>query len=377
MTRLIPISKPDLSGNELKYVTECVRTGWISSLGKYVTMFEQTFAQWCGTTEGVATMNGTVALHLALHALGIGPGDEVLVPTLTFIASANAIVYTGATPVFVDSEYETWNLAPADVEQKITSRTKAIMPVHLFGHPAKMDEIMDIANRHDLLVIEDAAEAHGAEVHGKRVGSRGHAACFSFFGNKIMTTGEGGMICTSDSQLAARMRILRDHAMTKEKRYWHDEVGFNYRMTNLQAAVGLAQVERADWLLARKRQVAEHYTAQLRDVPGLTLPSEASWARHAYWLFSMLVDEREFGCNRDALMGRLHAAQVESRRFFYPLHTLPVYQRDERYPVAEDLGDRGLNLPSSVRMRNEDIDRICEAIRTIGYEARAAGGAQG
>lgn len=376
MADFIPISEPDLSGNELKYVTDCVTSGWISSIGKYVTAFEETFARWCGATEGVATMNGTVALHLALHALGIGPGDEVIVPTLTFAASANAVAYTGARPVFVDSEYETWNLDPADVERKITPRTKAIMPVHLYGHPARMDEIMAIAERHRLLVVEDAAESHGAEVNGRRVGSIGHAGCFSFFGNKNMTTGEGGMIVTSDAALAARMRMLRDHGMTKEKRYWHVELGFNYRMTNLQAAVGLAQTERADWILARKRQIAQRYAANLKDEPGLTPSPEASWAKSSFWMFSLLVDEREFGCSRDELMARLREAGVDSRRFFYPMHTMPAYQRDERHPVAEDLGQRGINLPSSVRISDADIDRVCAAIVRIGREARSLLGAR-
>jgi len=369
-TQFIPIAEPDLQGNELAYVTDCVRSGWISSNGGYVARFEAEFARWCHAEHAISTMNGTVALHLALHALGIGPGDEVIVPTLTFIATANAVRYCGATPILADSEYDTWNLDPVDTERRVTSRTRAILPVHLFGQPAKMAELLAVARRHNLLVVEDAAESHGALANGKHVGTIGEAGIFSFFGNKIMTTGEGGIVTTNDSALAHRLAMLRDHGMIPGRRYWHEELGFNYRMTNLQAAIGVAQVERVDWLVERKRQIADFYRQRLRDLPGLTMPPEPPWARNVYWMFTMLVDQREFGVDRDELMVRLRERGIDSRAFFYSMHTMPIYQSETRLPVAEDLSRRGIMLPSSVGLGEKQLERIATAIEVIHHSAR-------
>jgi len=298
----LPVAEPTVGERELQYVNECVLTGWISSGGKFVSRFEEMFAAFCASRYAVATSNGTTALHLALLALGIGPGDEVIVPTLTFIATANAVVYTGAVPVFADSEAETWNIAPSAIEAAITARTKAIIPVHLYGHPADMAAILDLAKRHGLAVIEDAAEAHGARYQGKPVGSIGDAGVFSFFGNKIVTTGEGGMLVTDDAEIADRARLLRDHGMRPERRYWHTVLGYNYRLTNLQAAVGVAQMEKIESILKAKRDIAALYRSGLSGIAGLTLPPERDGAENVFWLYTVLVDEEEFGMGRDELI---------------------------------------------------------------------------
>lgn len=362
--RFIPISEPLLSGNELAYVNDCVRSGWVSSLGKYIPEFEQGFADFCGVRHGIAVSNGTAALHLALVALGIGPGDEVIIPTLTFIATANAVRYTGATPVFADSEAETWNLDPQDVARRITPHTRAIIPVHIYGHPANMAPILDLAKQHNLHVIEDAAEAHGARYQGKRVGSLGEINAFSFYGNKIITTGEGGLLTTDEDALAEKVRFLRDHAMSPEKRYWHTEVGFNYRMTNLQAALGVAQMERIEEFIARKRWIAESYNQGLREVAAIRLPPEAPWATSVYWMYSILLN-KDFPLSRDEFMSRLRQQNIDSRPFFYPIHVQPPYQADISLPVAENLSRRGINLPSAVTLSEEDIQRIVQAIREM------------
>ncbi|MBU4224664.1 MAG: DegT/DnrJ/EryC1/StrS family aminotransferase [Chloroflexi bacterium] len=362
--RFIPISEPLLSGNELAYVNDCVRSGWVSSLGKYIPEFEQGFADFCGVRHGIAVSNGTAALHLALVALGIGPGDEVIIPTLTFIATANAVRYIGATPVFADSEAETWNLDPQDVARRITPHTRAIIPVHVYGHPANMAPILDLAKQHNLHVIEDAAEAHGARYQGKRVGSLGEINAFSFYGNKIITTGEGGLLTTDEDALAEKVRFLRDHAMSPEKRYWHTEVGFNYRMTNLQAALGVAQMERIEEFIARKRWIAESYNQGLREVAAIRLPPEAPWATSVYWMYSILLN-KDFPLSRDEVMARLRQQNIDSRPFFYPIHVQPPYQADISLPVAEDLSRRGINLPSAVTLSEENIQRIVQAIRNL------------
>jgi perosamine synthetase len=364
MERFIPVYEPDLSGNELRYVTDCVRTSWISSIGEYVRRFEQGFARFCGARYGVATSNGTTALHLALVTLGIGAGDEVIVPALTFIATANAITYTGARPVLVDSEAQTWNLDPARLEESITPRTKAIIPVHVYGHPVDMDPLLEIARRYGLYVIEDAAEAHGAEYKERRVGALGDIGCFSFYGNKIITTGEGGMVVTNDEQLAERAAMLRDHAMSPERRYWHFEVGYNYRLTNLQAAVGVAQMERIHELIAVKRRNAHYYNALLREVRGVTLPPEEPWAKNVYWMYSILVED-SFAVGRGELAAHLKERGIDSRPFFHPLHTMPPYRQDVSLPVAESLARKGLNLPSSALLQERDIERIVGAIKEL------------
>ncbi len=365
---MIPVAEPLLGDRELDYVTDCVRSGWVSSLGEYVKRFEREFAAYCGVRYGVATHNGTVALHLALVALGIGPGDEVILPTLTFVATANAVAYTGATPVFVDSEPRTWNIDPAAVAAAITSRTRAIIAVHLYGHPADMDPLRDLAKQHGLVLVEDAAEAHGARYKGRRTGSLSDIAIFSFFGNKIVTTGEGGMVLTDDAALAERCFFLENQARHKENPYWHPEIGYNYRMTNIQAALGVAQLERIDEFIAIRLRNAAHYKRRLSRVPGLSLPPCAEWAENVYWMVTVLVED-EYGMDRDTLMTRLRQRDIETRPVFYPVHTLPMYASQKgtreyhpRLPVAEDLSRKGINLPSGAALTSEQVDIVCDAL---------------
>jgi perosamine synthetase len=347
----------------LRYVTECILTGWVSSSGKFVTQFEEMFADFCDTKHAIATSNGTCALHLALLALDVGPDDEVIVPSLTFIATANAVTYTGARPVFVDSERATWNIDPEQIEAVISPRTKAIIPVHLYGHPADMDAIMDIATRNNLVVVEDAAEAHGARYKGQSVGGIGHVGVFSFYGNKIVTTGEGGMLVTNRDDIAERARILRDHGMAPDRRYWHLALGYNYRMTNLQAALGVAQMEKIDEILAIKHQIAATYAECLQDVPGLHLPPDAEWAENVYWLYSVLIESEVYGRNRDELVKCLVAENIETRPVFPPVHTQPIYETDQTLPVAEHISEVGLSLPSAVSLKRDDIVRITTVIK--------------
>lgn len=357
----IPVAEPLLAGNELNYVTDCVKSGWVSSLGKYVRDFEEQFANYCGAQYGVATFNGTVALHLLAATLNLGPGDEVIMPSLTYVASANGVRYTGAAPVFVDSERATWNIDPNTVAAAITPRTKAIMAVHLYGQPADMDSLRAIADDHGLLLLEDAAEAHGARYKNRRVGGLSDAAIFSFYGNKIITTGEGGIIVTSNKSWADRAFFLENQGRYSDNPYWHPEVAYNYRMTNIQAALGLAQLEKIDDLLAIRQRNAAHYNRRLANVPGLTLPPQTDWADNVYWMYSVVV-ENEFGLTRDELRAKLRAAGIETRPFFYPVHTLPMYATGQSLPVAEELGRRGLNLPSGATLTPEQIDYICDTI---------------
>jgi perosamine synthetase len=358
--KLLPVAEPDLRGNERKYVMDCVDSTWISSLGKYITEFEGKFSSYCGSGYGVSVCNGTVALQLALAALGVGKGDEVIVPDLTFIATANAVTYTGAKPVFVDADKKTWNMDTGRIKEKITGKTKAIIPVHLYGHPCDMDPILELAKKHNLFVIEDAAEAHGAEYNGKKVGSFGDVGCFSFYGNKILTTGEGGICITNDEKLAERMRFLKDHGMTRPH-YFHPEIGFNFRMTNIQAAIGLAQLERIDNIIATKIKHAKLYHELLGKTEGITFQPEEHYAKSVFWLHSLLV-EGNFRCSRDDLMKELKEAGIDSRPFFIPMHELPPY-KSEGFPAASELSRKGINLPSSTLLSEEDIRRVCEVIK--------------
>ena len=361
----LPVAEPKFGDSELKYVTDCVISGWVSSAGKYVTKFENQFAHFCETKYAVSTSNGTTALHLALLALGIGPGDEVIVPSFTFIATANAVRYTGATPVFVDSEPTTWNINPSDFERAITSKTRAVIPVHLYGHPADMDPILDIARVHRLSVIEDAAEAHGALYNGKKVGSLGDIAMFSFYGNKTITTGEGGMLVSNNFDLIRKMKILRDHGMDPSRRYWHTVVGYNYRLTNIQAALGVGQMERIDQIIAQKRRNAERYRRGLQSIPGLSLPPEAKWAKNIYWLYSVLIDEKLFGMSSKMLGVRLKALGIDTRPLFPPVHKQPIYNTGQKLKVCEKLSESGLSLPSSVNLTGAEIKKISIAISDI------------
>ena len=361
--KIIPISEPLFHGNEIKYLTGCINSGWISSAGKYVRKFEEDFAAYIGCEHGVALHTGTAALHLSLAVLDIGKGDEVIVPDLTFAATANAVLYMGAKPVLVDVEKDTWNIDPGLIEEKISSMTKAIIPVHLYGHPCNMDRVLEIAQKHNLAVIEDAAEAHGAEYKGKRVGCMSTIGCFSFYGNKIITTGEGGMCICHDARIAKRLAKLRDHGMREDKKYWHDEVGFNYRMTNLQAAVGVAQLERIEWFLNRKRRNAHIYSEYLSDVEEIVLPIEKDWAKNVFWMYTIILRENSIRISRDALISALAEKGIETRPVFYPLHQMPPYRESGSYPNAEYISAMGLNLPSGVTLEEEDIEYICKAIK--------------
>jgi perosamine synthetase len=329
------------------------------------------FAEFCGTRFAIATSNGTTALHLILVALGIGKGDEVIVPSMTFIATANAVLYTGAVPVFVDSEDHTWNIDPQLIERAITPRTKAIIPVHLYGHPADMDPILEIARVHKLAVIEDAAEAHGAEYKGKKVGGLGVAGMFSFYGNKIITTGEGGMIVTNDKCLAEKMKLYRDHGMSPTRRYWHTVLGYNYRLTNIQAAIGVAQLERIEAIIRTKFEISALYHQNLEGISGLIRPPQAVWAKNVYWLYSILI-EKDFGISRDELMRELSSLDIDTRPFFPAVHTQPVYNTRQDLPVAQALAEKGLSLPSSAGLQDHEVVRVCTAIKNV--QARKKGG---
>ena len=356
----IPVYQPSLSGNEKKYVLDCLDTTWISSKGAYLGKFENEFSNKINVRHATAVSNGTVALHLALLALGIGDGDEVIVPTLTYIASVNAIRYTGATPIFVDSLSNTWQLDPADVERRVTKKTKAIMAVHLYGHPCDMDVIMDIANHHGLYVIEDAAEAFGSKYKGLPVGSIGHIATFSFFGNKTITTGEGGMVVSNDQTLIERVIHFKGQGLATHRQYWHDIVGYNYRMTNICAAIGLAQLEQADKFIERKREIASNYKRLLSGLP-IQFHEESPEVFHTYWMFSILVLDVN---HRDELRSFLIANGVDTRPLFYPAHTMPMYCVPfQSHRVAEDLGRRGLNLPSYPSLGDEELEFICKTIK--------------
>ncbi len=356
----IPVYQPSLSGNEKKYVNECLDSSWISSKGRFVSLFEQGFAHYTGVKYATSVSNGTVALHLALLALGIGNGDEVIVPTLTYIASVNAIAYTGAIPVFVDSLEDTWQMDPADVRHKITPKTKAIMAVHLYGHPCDMDSLVSIAKEHDLFLVEDCAEAFGALYKGKHVGCFGDISTYSFFGNKTITTGEGGMVVTDDDTLYDRAVHFKGQGLAKHREYWHDVVGYNYRMTNICGAIGLAQLEQADNFIAKKIQIAEWYREGLKGLPIIFHPKIGD-VRHSYWMCSILVNDPS---KRDPLRAALAEAGIETRPLFYPVHTMPMYsQKYQRHPVAENLGWRGMNLPSWPDLKRDQVDYICDRIK--------------
>jgi perosamine synthetase len=369
--KTIPVSHPVLSGNEKRYVLECLETGWISSIGRFIRLFEDSFATYCEAGHAVACNNGTTALHLALAGLGTGPGDEVIVPTLTYIATANAVRYCGAQPVFVDSEPVTMAIDPARIEERITPRTKGIMVVHLYGHPADMDPILEIARRHGLYVVEDAAEAHGSLYRGRKVGSLGNAATFSFYGNKIITTGEGGMVTTNDSDLNQRIRILRGQGMDPERRYWFPVVGYNYRMTNIAAALGLAQLEQIDGFVEKRLEIAAHYHRLLEGLQDfIELPSELPWARHTWWSYVIVLRDT-VRMERDEFMRRLESDGIETRPVFYPMHILPPYlEPDGHYPVAERISSRGMSLPMHGLLNDDDVSYIAER---LGHWSKYAG----
>jgi len=361
--KFLPVSEPDLGTRELRYLVDAFLSTWISSIGDYIRSFEASFASRVGATHGIATANGTVSLHLALEALGIGDGDEVIVPDFTFAASANTVMHTGARPVLVDVDPDTWCLSVETIERAITPRTRAIMPVHVFGRPAPMTEIAALARSRGLFVIEDCAEAHGARYDGKPVGSFSDVASFSFFGNKIITTGEGGMCVTSNPDLAARMRMLRDHGMRPDRRYWHDEAGFNYRMTNMQAAVGCAQLERMDELIAMRRAVHARYEAALVGVPGVAFPPPMSSRTEAVVWFSCITVPAD---KRPALIAACRDANIDLRPFFHGLSAMPAYRRYARVcPTSTALSMSGINLPTMRKVDARMAEIIAEIFRRV------------
>lgn len=361
---VIKVCWPDLSGNELKYVEDCVKTGWVSSMGKYVSLFEQRFAEYCGARYSVSVTNGTHAIHLALAALGIRAGDEVIIPTFTMIATANVVKYLGATPIFVDARPDTWNIDETKIEEAITSKTKAIIVVHIYGHPCEMNTIMEIAKKHKLWVIEDAAEAHGAMYHGHRIGAIGDIGCFSMYANKVITTGEGGIVVTNNPDLHRLMYKLHNHAFDDEIHFWHEYLGYNYRLTNLQAALGCAQVERIDELIGARRRNAQLYMKSLSYTQGIQFPVELPGIFNTYWMFGFVLTD-EFPMTRDELRDFLADYGIETRTFFIPMHMQPIYFKKEymrKFPVADRLCKNGLYLPSSSSLTTEKIEYICSKI---------------
>ena len=367
MIPFIPVSKPALWGNEKRYINDCVDSSWVSSAGKYITQFEDLNAQFCNTGHAVAVTNGTAALHVALVALGIGPGDEVIVPGLTFVASVNAVLYSGATPLLADVESSSWTIQIDGCEELLNERTKAIMAVHLYGQPCDMDKVNAFARKHCLLVIEDWAEAHGAEYSEKRVGSFGLISCSSFYGNKIVTCGEGGICLTNDPELFNKLRVLRDHGMNKDKRFWHGVVGFNYRMTNLQAAIGCAQMEKIDQILAKRAAISETYDTKLGRDRLITLQEKIPGRKKVSWLYPILIDTEHVGKDIRQVQIELAEKNIDSRPFFYSLNQMPPYQqlRSQSLVNAKTISNRGLCLPSFPDLSKEQIEYICDSLLKI------------
>jgi perosamine synthetase len=368
---MIPVNEPLVGDSEIKYVMECLRTGWISSEGRFIHEFEERWAAYCGMSFGVAVSNGTVALEIAMACLDLQPGDEVIMPTFTIISCAQAVTMNGMKPVLVDSDPRTWCMNVNQVEAKITARTRAIMPVHMYGHPVDMDPLMELAQKYQLYIIEDAAEVHGAEYKGRKCGGLGDLGCFSFYANKIVTTGEGGMVLTRDAARAEKLRDLRNLCFKKERRFYHTELGHNYRLTNLQAAIGLAQMERIEDSVAHKRWMGAAYTERLKHIRGLQLPFEEPWARNVYWMYGIVLDEST-GMDAPEFARRLAEMGVMTRPFFLGMHEQPVFHKmglflGENYPVAERIARQGLYLPSGMTLTEANIDQVSNAvIRVLG-----------
>ena len=374
----IPVNEPLLGELELQNVTECLRTGWISSAGRFIEEFEQEWAKYCGRRYGIAVSNGSTALHVAISCLHLQPGDEVILPTFTIVSCLTAVLNNGGTPVLVDSDPRTWCMDVSQVEAKITSRTRAVMPVHIYGHPVEMDPLLDLAEQYDIAVIEDAAEAHGAEYRSqaqsgcptwRRCGSFGSASTFSFYANKLITTGEGGMVLTDDAKFAENARSFRNLCFQPERRFFHEELGFNFRLTNLQAAIGVAQIQRIDEIVSLKRRMGHEYTKRLQDVPGLELPVEETWARNVYWMYGVVVRE-ETGLDAKEVGRMLAARGIETRPFFLGMHEQPALHKrglflNEHYPVTEKLARQGLYLPSGLALTEAQMDQVCEAVREV------------
>jgi perosamine synthetase len=357
-----PVYRPSLTGNELKYVTDCIESTWISSKGRYINDFELKFANYIHSAYATSVCNGTVALHLALLALDIKPGDEVIVPTFTYVASVNAIAYVGATPVFVESLPKTWQMDCEDVKLKITPKTKAILAPHIYGHPCEMDILRDICSKYQIKLVEDCAEAIGSQYKGKLMGTFGDISAFSFFGNKTITTGEGGMVTTNSSELIERVKKLKNQGLSTLE-YRHDEIGYNYRMTNICSAIGVAQLERINEIIADKIRIASVYRKVFEN-SGIELQGESDYVLNSYWMCSVLIPSAD---RRDALRSHLSKMGIETRPLFYPVHSMKMYAHlsDEEFPVASDISSRGINLPSYPELNNEDVTFIANLVVTF------------
>lgn len=356
---MIPVYQPYLTGREKEYVNQCLDSTWISSKGEFISRFESEFVRYIGAEHATTVCNGTVALHLALMALGLKPGDEVIVPSLTYVASANAVVQAGAVPVFADSLDSSWQLDPEDVRRRITSRTKAVMAVHLYGLPCDMDALVQLCEEYELFLVEDCAEAFGTLYKGRHVGTFGDIATFSFFGNKTITTGEGGMVVSRTEELHTRAYHLKTQGVSPTREYWHDVVAYNYRMTNICAAIGLAQLEHAEQIIEKKRQIASWYQNGLKGLP-LATHEEVDGTRHSYWMCSIILGTPD---ERDPLRAYLRDCGVETRPIFFPAHTLPPHSTGESIPVAESISARGINLPSFPGLTRAEVNDICGLIR--------------
>ena len=372
MKKNIPVSEPFLNGNEKKYVNEALDTNWISSRGKFVDLFEKNFAKFSGVAYATTVSNGTNAIHLGLRALDISAGDEVILPDFTMICSALPICYLGAKPVFVDAERETWNIDPHKIEEKITSKTKAIMVVHIYGHPCDMKPIWEIAKKYNLKIIEDAAEVHGAEYHGKKCGNLGDLAAFSFFSNKVITTGEGGMVTTNNIELYDKLRYFKDlcFPLTGERTYLHEDIGFQYRLSNIQAAIGVAQVEKISQYIDMRRRNNSLFKEYLNDIKGITFQPEKKGCKNIYWVNAAIIDNEIFGINRDKLVDELEKAGIQTRKYFVPMHKQPALKKygcacDGEYPVSDWLAKNGLYFPSSTGLTESSIQVICKEIVRI------------
>lgn len=359
-----PVYKPLIGKKEKEYVNECLDSTWISSKGKFISLFENKFSEYVQCDYSTTCTNGTVALHLALLALDIKKGDEVIVPTLTYIASVNAISYVGAKPIFIDSENEYWQINTKKIEEKITSNTKAIIVVHLYGHASNMEDIIKIAKKHNLKIIEDCAEAFGTKYKNTHVGSFGDIATYSFFGNKTITTGEGGMITTNNEFLYKKIIKLKGQGLTEDREYWHDIIGYNYRMTNIACAIGLAQIERVEYVLEQKRKIAQYYKENLKSLP-LEFHKESKDCIHSYWMCTILSENEIV---RDNLRAHLRKNLIETRPIFHPIHKMPMYNFNEKHFVAENISSRGINLPSYTELTNYDLELICKAIKEFYIE---------
>lgn len=366
---MILVNEPKLDGNEKKYVNECLDTGWISSEGPFIKKFEEDFADYIGHKEGIAVCNGTASLEVALYAANLQEGDEVILPSFTIISCIVAILRLGGKPVLVDCDPETWCMDVDQVKSKITSKTKVIMPVHIYGHPVDMDPIMELAEVHNLIVIEDAAEVHGAEYKGKKLGSIGHLSSFSFYPNKLMTTGEGGMVLTSDPVMAERAREYRNLCFIPQERFLHENLGYNFRMTNLQAAIGLAQLEKIDETVAFKREMGEYYISQLKEIDGIQTQIERDWAKTVYWMYCIQLDP-SLGITAKEMQAALAERKIGTRPFFRGMHTQPALLNrglfhGESYPVTDKAYMYGLYLPSGMTLTKNQIDEVVKNVREI------------